>query len=46
MLLAALYYLIKGMPPGEDQRAMSTLAIICGVSVVGGLFFCEVFYGT
>ena len=46
VLLAALYYLMKGMPGGADERAISTLAKICGVSAVGGLFLCEVFYSS
>ena len=45
MLLAALYYLMKGMPAGADERAILTLAKICAVSVIGGLVLCEVFYG-
>lgn len=46
VLLAALYYLMKGMPAGADERAILTLAKICAVSVIGGLFLCEVFYGS
>jgi len=44
VLLAVLYYLMKGMPVGADKKAIVTPLQICAVSALGGLFFCEVWY--